>query len=316
MMKNCLNIFLIINFIFTIGPVSEAVAGNERFNKLPTGVVHDTQTGLEWYAGPDNDIDFSNAKRWVSGLKVDGGGWRMPVNEELKTLYQKGASLRNLTPLLKTSGYFVWSEGSSLGGAWDFRYNTAFRENYSLNAYPYHTRVFAVRKHRAEDFEQGLYTAHNIWKQKKQRHMLCINYKTGPDIIPAGTPVIDVKNSSKAIEFKIADTGEKYKIGFKKKWHPGKTVYDYSNSMFTSKSFEKLTADFSPEEIDAIKRGVVIKGMKKEAVIVSYGLPPEHRTPSLSNDEWTYWMTTMQQKKICFDKNDMATSCDGRGDEL
>ena len=167
-----------------------------------------------------------------------------------------------------------------------------------------------------EPKQETMYTAYNIWKHKKQRHMLCINYKVGYAIIPAGTAVTEVHTSSNKIRFKILETGEKFKIGFKKKWHPGKTVDDYLNSMFTSKTFEKLTADFSPKEIDAIKRGVVVKGMRKEAVIVSYGLPPEHRTPSLNNNEWTYWITTMKQKKICFDKKDMTISCSVKGDEL
>jgi len=50
-----------------------------------------------------------------TSLNLDGGGWRMPTMEELSGLYKKEAGSQNMTPLLKTSGRYVWSgenEGS------------------------------------------------------------------------------------------------------------------------------------------------------------------------------------------------------------
>lgn len=47
------------------------------------GVVKDTKTGLEWIAGPDRDLGWYKLKDWVSGLKVDGGRWRIPTEKEL-----------------------------------------------------------------------------------------------------------------------------------------------------------------------------------------------------------------------------------------
>ncbi len=81
------------------------VASDGRFEKLASGVVRDTQSGLEWYAGPDKNTDWNDAKNWVAGLKVEGGNWRMPTRTELKGLYQKGAGSRNMTSLLETTGW-------------------------------------------------------------------------------------------------------------------------------------------------------------------------------------------------------------------
>ena len=57
----------------------------------------------------------------------------------------------------------------------------------------------------------------------------------------------------------------------------------------------------SPEEQDHIEKGTVGGGMTKEAVLMAYGYPPSHRTPSLSMDTWTYWTgrgtTTLTFKK-------------------
>jgi formylglycine-generating enzyme required for sulfatase activity len=77
------------------------------------GIVKDTKTGLEWMAGPDRDVSWDEARAWVESLNAGGGGWRMPTMKELKGLYHYGKGSRNMTPLLKTTGYYVWSSQSS-----------------------------------------------------------------------------------------------------------------------------------------------------------------------------------------------------------
>jgi hypothetical protein len=92
----------------------------DRFIAYNNGVVKDTKTGLEWYAGPDESTTWVGAKRLVASLNKDefaGGGLRMPAKEELKTLYQEVVGTRNMTPLLKTTGQFVWSDKTE-GSVW------------------------------------------------------------------------------------------------------------------------------------------------------------------------------------------------------
>lgn len=79
------------------------------------GVVRDTETGLEWVAGPDKNTSWMEAKFWVQGLELDGGGWRIPTELELKSLYKNGLGSRNMTPLLKTTGWWVWSGEEEIG---------------------------------------------------------------------------------------------------------------------------------------------------------------------------------------------------------
>lgn len=101
-----------------------------------------------WYAGPDESTTWDRAKRWVASLNEDevaGGGWRMPTRKELKTLCQEGVGRHNMTPLLKTTGQFVWSgktEGSVF--AWDFNFSTG-SEGWANRGYSYDKRGFAVR---------------------------------------------------------------------------------------------------------------------------------------------------------------------------
>jgi hypothetical protein len=70
------------------------------------GTVLDKSTGLEWKVGPDKDMNWDEARSWVKSL---GSDWRLPTVKELWALYEKGKGKRNMTPLLKTTGSWVWS---------------------------------------------------------------------------------------------------------------------------------------------------------------------------------------------------------------
>ena len=79
--------------------------------------------------------------------------------------------------------------------------------------------------------------------------------------------------------------------------------------MIGEEKFEELTTNLNSEEIEAIKEGVLVEGMSKRAVLMSYGYPAEHRTPSLRSKEWIYWMNKRRSKRICFTIGDKTISC-------
>lgn len=109
------------------------------------GIVKETKTGLEWVAGPDKDTTWDEARSWVQSLNLDGGGWRMPTIDELKGLYRNGAGSRNMTHLLKTTGWYVWSaktKGSS--PAWAFGFYDGERP-WDYGNHFTNFRAFAVR---------------------------------------------------------------------------------------------------------------------------------------------------------------------------
>jgi hypothetical protein len=172
----------------------------------------------------------------------------------------------------------------------------------------------------AEPPAAALYTAYNIWKHDDV--VFCINFKSGDEIIPAGTRVRDVAivkipydvrkpqgDHYKRLEFTVADTNEQIRVRFVSRWHPGQTLESYRDMMFTTKNFAELTDGLSAEEIEAIRKGVVEKGMSKRAVLITYGPPPEHATASLDKDIWAYWMNKLKKKNICFDDAGRAIAC-------
>jgi len=155
------------------------------------------------------------------------------------------------------------------------------------------------------DKEPALYTAYNIWRASK---MKCINFKQGVDIIPAGTEVRGVKIKkqepfSPFLVFTTVGDGRTYKIGFTERWHPKKSIKDYRQMMFTTQNFEALTEGLSDIEIDAIKKGVLVSGMSKRAVLICYGPPPEHYTPDQDAKTWYYWANRKDKIAINFDRH-------------
>ena len=90
-------------------------------------------------------LNRDEALAWVQSLNIDGGGWRMPTTDELEGLYKAGTGDRNMTPLLKTTGWYVWS-GETKGSS-----NARFFNFFDGNRYwylrddSYDIRAFAVR---------------------------------------------------------------------------------------------------------------------------------------------------------------------------
>jgi hypothetical protein len=155
------------------------------------------------------------------------------------------------------------------------------------------------------------YTAYNIWIHRGV--LACINYKLGNRIIAAGTPVKGVKivnkDGAQLIVFRIAESNQKISVSFTPRWHPDQTVKSFVKKMFTKKRFEQRTRKLTSTEIKSIKKGIVTEGMSKKAVLISYGPPPEHRTPSLAKDRWIYWLDKHRMKTICFDENRQTIRC-------
>jgi len=137
---------LLIASLSNAAEKAKIVAKDGQYVSYENGIVYDEKTNLEWIAGPDKNTNWDEAKVWVESLSVEGGGWRWPTKEELKSLYKKGAGERNMTPLLKNTGWLVWSdetEGSE--SAWYF---TFYEGDYTWGprgGYGGSHRAFAVR---------------------------------------------------------------------------------------------------------------------------------------------------------------------------
>jgi len=134
--------FILVGCASTV-PETKVVGRDDTFIAYSNGVVKDTKKGLEWLAGPDMDMTCHEAKDWVKSLSVDGDCWRMPTLDELEAVYKSGKGTRNMTSLLKTTGWWVWSsELRYLPTLFSFRYGKWYRYNCNASG---NSRAFAVR---------------------------------------------------------------------------------------------------------------------------------------------------------------------------
>lgn len=152
---------------------------------------------------------------------------------------------------------------------------------------------------RAESGATGpLYTAYNMWYEHPE-NVSSVNYHRGA-MIPAGTPVSDARASARRIKFTTANGV--FTIAYSEKYHPGMTAEAFKNRMLTNKDFAQLTAGMSPAEIECIKTGTVQPGVSKACVLVAYGYPPEHVTPSLDQNMWMYWQDRFRRTAVNFNE--------------
>lgn len=159
---------------------------------------------------------------------------------------------------------------------------------------------------------QVFYLAHNIWYEtykvrpssssKRYMTIAAINYKTGR-IISVGSSVKDITVFDKKIEFFIPSLEIMMTVKINDAFDPSLNGNLLFERTITQESFENLTEKFTISEINAIKSGIVVNGMTKEAVIVSFGYPPEHQTPDMNLDNWYYWRNKWGKLVVEFDAN-------------
>jgi hypothetical protein len=91
-------------------------------------------------------------------------------------------------------------------------------------------------------------------------------------------------------------------IDFTPEGHPTITlVYKTGDRAVPFETFlDRLLVDKDPhaalrkvpaKRVEAIESGRIEPGMSKDQVLMTRGIPPAHRTPSLASPSWTYWNT-------------------------
>ncbi|MBN2301835.1 MAG: hypothetical protein JXN60_04895, partial [Lentisphaerae bacterium] len=132
-----------------------------------------------------------------------------------------------------------------------------------------------------------LYTAHNIWYEEPA-NLYAINYKLGT-MIPAGTKVASAEARRGCVTFRLNNDRRVYTMQIIPKYQPKLCPKDLLSRCFTPKDFDALTAGLNAREIEMIRAGQIEDGMSKQAILIAYGYPPTHRTPSIKNNTWYYW---------------------------
>jgi hypothetical protein len=134
---------------------------NVRFRSTDCNSIIDKSTRLEWYLGPDSNVSWPDASKWVQHLTACGGAWGMPRVDHLRTLFNPDKTAgtgyytrgrywpAHIDPMFSQigAGSWVWAAGSPDNqGAPAFNFNQGLAVQLSPTGGEYTVRVFAVRR--------------------------------------------------------------------------------------------------------------------------------------------------------------------------
>jgi hypothetical protein len=95
---------------------------------------------------------------------------------------------------------------------------------------------------------------------------------------------------------------------YRGKFQGGMPARSFVERLFTPKNLDELTKGFTAKEKEFVKDGILRTGISKKAVLVGYGYPPAHKTPTLDGNCWTYWRGRFSKQELTFDSKGMLIS--------
>ena len=136
----------------------------------------------------------------------------------------------------------------------------------------------------AADDGQVYFIQHSFYAYKNK--YVTTNYHVGT-LIPINTRAIitDMGGKSMEIELPGLDNMEIEISNVEK--HTHKSMKEIKDRLFGTSEVD--LKKFSKDTQEAIKSGQLKVGMTKAEVLLAYGYPPAHATPSTDDNQWTYW---------------------------
>jgi hypothetical protein len=141
---------------------------------------------------------------------------------------------------------------------------------------------------------QVYYTQFSLFQE--QNRFRTTNYRKG-QLIPINTEVALLSLESDQAVLKLVTTGQLLIIENVQKFTKDDMPIAFSKIAGTTQV--DLTP-FTAAERESILAGQVKQGMSKKAVQAAIGYPPQHVTPSLDSNDWTYWSNLFNRFVVHF----------------
>jgi hypothetical protein len=142
----------------------------------------------------------------------------------------------------------------------------------------------------------GVYTLVNLHPDEQRHRLYSVNYQqTG--LIPLCSKVRIESVDSRKMTFRLLDSDREYEYVFHNSLR--ESIPRHLDKFF-GKKCDATLGDLSEVDRKGIRSGTVLAGMSKRGVTLAIGYPPEHATPSLDSDIWTYWKTRFGKMTVSF----------------
>ena len=156
-----------------------------------------------------------------------------------------------------------------------------------------------------------VYMQINLWAENG-RPIPTTNYHKG-ERIPIGSKVKILASNASQITFSY--NGQTLILQKLKHTLVGMDTVKSRTFGTTDPLASKAFSELPEAQQNAVKTGQVIAGMPKAAVLMAYGYPPEHKTPSTGSDLWLYWLDKFRTQSVMF-VNDSASVLTGFAETL
>lgn len=149
-----------------------------------------------------------------------------------------------------------------------------------------------------------VYLKNNIHVQKtgrdyKASYANWVSSMAGHFVLPVNTPV-EIKKWKRGFIIKNHENGMNILFEFNQV-NMGMSINEYLQ-IITSPAMVPLTG-LSKIDLKGIKDGTAYIGMSKKGIQIALGYPATHRTPSLTENRWTYWRNRFVTMRVEFDQN-------------
>ena len=147
--------------------------------------------------------------------------------------------------------------------------------------------------------QSPVYTLVNLHPDEPRQRLYSVNYQQ-QGLIPLCTKVKLESLDKRKLTFRVLGKDREYEYVFHNSLR--EPIPKHLDRYFGKKCEPKLE---SLSEVDrkGVQAGSVLPGMTKRAVILALGYPPEHATPSLDSDVWTFWKNRFGKMKVHFTGN-------------
>jgi len=142
----------------------------------------------------------------------------------------------------------------------------------------------------------GVYTLVNLHPDEQRQRLYSVNYQQ-PGLIPLCSKVKIESLSDKKMTFRLLDQNRDYEYIFHNSLR--EPLGKHLDRIFGKKCEPRLEA-MSEVDRKGIRAGTALPGMTKRGVTLAIGYPPEHATPSLDSDVWTYWKNRFGKMRVHF----------------
>jgi len=148
----------------------------------------------------------------------------------------------------------------------------------------------------------GVYTLVNLHPDEPRRRLYSVNYQQA-GLIPLCSKVKIESVDKRKMTFRLLDGDREYEYLFHNSLR--EPIATHLDRVFGTKCDARLEG-LSEVDRKGIQAGNVLPGMTKRGVILAIGYPPEHATPTLDADVWTYWKNRFGKMRVHFSDGKVA----------